>query len=73
MDGKGRAIDNIFTERFWRSLKWENVYLRDYERPKAARVGIAQYIEFYNSTRLDQSLEYHTPAQFYRGEVRPRD
>ncbi len=73
MDGKGRAIDNIFTERFWRSLKWENVYLRDYESPKAARAGIAEYIEFYNSTRLHQSLDYHTPVQFYRGEVRPRD
>lgn len=69
MDGKGRAIDNIFTERFWRSLKWENVYLRDYENPKAARSGIGEYIDFYNEVRPHQSLEYFTPAQLYTGQV----
>jgi putative transposase len=70
MDGRGRAIDNIFTERFWRSIKYENVYLRDYESPKEARAGIGEYIEFYNWRRLHQSLGYHTPARVYQGEVR---
>jgi putative transposase len=70
MDGKGRAIDNIFTERFWRSLKWENVYLRDYESPKVARSGIEEYITFYNEERPHQSLDYYTPAQLYRGQVK---
>jgi putative transposase len=69
MDGRGRAIDNIFTERFWRSIKQENVYLRDYESPKEARAGIGEYIEFYNWRRLHQSLGYYTPARVYQGEV----
>jgi len=68
MDGKGRAIDNIFTERFWRSLKWENVYLHDYESPKAARSGIGEYMEFYNERRPHQSLNYATLAQLYLGQ-----
>jgi putative transposase len=73
MDGRGRAIDNIFTERFWRSIKQENVYLRDYESPKEARAGIGEYIEFYNWRRLHQSLGYHTPARVYQGEVRLKE
>ncbi len=69
MDGKGRALDNIFTERFWRNLKYENVYLRDYDSPKAARAGIGEYMEFYNQRRLHQSLEYNTPAELYSGQI----
>jgi putative transposase len=65
MDGKGRAIDNIFTERFWRSLKYEEVYLHDYESPRQARHGLATYLSFYNQKRLHQSLDYQTPAEVY--------
>lgn len=67
MDGKGRALDNIFSERFWRSLKYEAVYLHDYETPRAARLGIGEYIEFYNQKRPHQALEYRTPAALYGG------
>ena len=65
MDGKGRAIDNIFTERLWRTLKYEDVYLKDYASPREARQGIDQYLLFYNLERPHQSLEYQTPAQVY--------
>ena len=61
MDGRGRALDNIITERFWRSIKYEEVYLNEYSSPREARTGIKQYIEFYNDTRLHQSLGYQTP------------
>ena len=66
MDGRGRAIDNIFTERFWRSLKYEEVYLHSYTAPKEARQGIGRYMEFYNHERLHQALAYRTPAEVYR-------
>lgn len=65
MDGKGRALDNIFTERFWRSLKYEDVYLNDYLSPKEARAGLTRYLHFYNFERPHQSLDYLTPAQVY--------
>lgn len=65
MDGRGRALDNIFTERLWRSLKYEEVYLHDYETPRQARLGIAAYFTFYNEKRLHESLGYHTPAEVY--------
>lgn len=65
MDGKGRASDNIFTERLWRSLKYEEVYLHDYQSPKEARTGIGRYLDFYNHERLHQSLNYQTPAEVY--------
>lgn len=67
MDGKGRAIDNVFTERLWRSLKYEEVYLKDYQSPREARTGITQYLDFYNHERLHQSLGYQTPAEVYFG------
>jgi putative transposase len=69
MDGKGRALDNIFTERFWRSLKYENVYLHDYASPREARAGIVAYIDLYNHRRPHQSLQYRTPASVYHKEV----
>jgi putative transposase len=65
MDGKGRALDNIFTERLWRTIKYEEVYLHDYQTPKQARTGLTAYFDFYNSHRPHQSLRYLTPAEVY--------
>jgi len=65
MDGKGRAFDNIFVERLWRSLKYEEVYLKDYEGVREAEGGIDTYFSFYNNERPHQSLGYLTPAQVY--------
>ena len=65
MDGKGRALDNILTERLWRTLKYEEVYLHDYANPKEARHGIGGYFDFYNHRRIHQSLDYQTPAEVY--------
>lgn len=65
MDGKGRALDNIFIERLWRSVKYENVYLNVYENGLSLWKGLDQYFQFYNHERLHQSLEYHTPNQKY--------
>ncbi len=69
MDGKGRAIDNVFTERLWRSVKYEEVYLNDYASPREARRGLAGYLDFYNNERPHQSLRYRTPAELYFGDV----
>ena len=66
MDGKGRATDNIFIERVWRSLKYEDVYLRDYATLAEAQVGIAKWIRFYNMRRPHQSLDNRTPMEVYR-------
>ena len=65
MDGRGRFSDNIFVERLWRSLKYEEVYLRAYESVAEARQGIASYFEFYNNERLHQALGYRTPRQVF--------
>ena len=59
-------MDNIFIERLWRSLKYEEVYLKDYESVKEAQAGIGRYFRFYNQERLHQSLDYRTPAAIYR-------
>ncbi len=67
MDGQGRALDNIFMERFWRSVKYEEVYLHDYTTPRIARQGLTRYIEFYNCERPHQALSYRTPAELYGG------
>jgi putative transposase len=67
MDGRGRALDNIFVERLWRSLKYEDIYLRDYESVKQAREGISRYFGFYNNERLHQSLAYRCPRDVYLG------
>lgn len=67
MDGRGRCMDNIFIERLWRSLKYEEVYLKDYESVREARTGIERYFRFYNQERLHQSLGYGTPAAIYQG------
>jgi putative transposase len=66
MDGKGRALDNIFTERLWRSVKYEEVYLHEYRTPKDAFHGLSRYFDFYNHRRLHQSLDYRTPAEVYQ-------
>lgn len=65
MDGRGRCMDNIFTERFWRSLKYEEVYLKSYESVREAVEQIGKYIVFYNTKRPHQSLDYATPADIY--------
>ena len=65
MDGKGRALDNIFTERLWRTVKYEEVYLHDYQTPKQARSQLTAYFDFYNDHRPHQSLGYLTPAEVY--------
>jgi putative transposase len=65
MDGRGRALDNIFVERLWRTVKYEEVYLKDYETPPEAMRGLAQYFAFYNDQRLHQALAYQTPAAVY--------
>lgn len=67
MDGKGRAFDNIFTERLWRSLKYEEVYLADYGNLREARQGIDQYFQFYNNERPHQALKYRRPVDLYLG------
>jgi len=66
MDGRGRCFDNIFIERLWRSLKYEEVYLHDYTRVPEARTGIGNWFRFYNHERPHQSLDYRTPAGLYR-------
>jgi putative transposase len=65
MDGKGRALDNIFVERLWRSVKYEEVYPNDYASPREARQGLARYLAFYNEERPHQALGYQTPAEVY--------
>lgn len=70
MDGKGRWIDNVFIERFWRSLKYENVYLHAYEDLRAARRGIEVYIAYYNGRRRHASLGRRTPDRVYAGDGR---
>jgi putative transposase len=67
MDGKGRCIDNVFVERLWRSLKYEDVYLKDYTNLVEARAGISRYFHFYNTRRRHQALGHQTPADFYDG------
>ena len=68
MDGKGRCFDNIFTERLWRTVKYEDVYIKSYTTPRETRLGIESYFEFYNNKRLHQSLDYQTPAEVYFGK-----
>jgi len=65
MDSRGRALDNIFTERFWRSLKYEDIYLKEYETVLEVKEGISKYMLFYNTDRAHQSLKYKTPEEVY--------
>ena len=69
MDGKGRWVDNVFVERLWRSLKYEEVYLKAYETVAEARQGMANYFRLYNRERRHQGLNRQTPDQVYEGSV----
>jgi putative transposase len=66
MDGRGRYLDNIFTERLWRTIKYEEVYLHEYTCSREARRGLSRYLDFYNHERLHQALGYRTPASIYK-------
>jgi putative transposase len=65
MDGRGRCLDNIFTERLWRTVKYEDIYIKGYEMVADVQKGLMEYFTFYNSKRPHQSLNYETPDQFY--------
>lgn len=65
MDGRGRVFDNIFAERLWRSVKYEEVYLHDYRSVIEAKERLGDYLSFYNNERLHQSLKYRTPREIY--------
>ena len=65
MDGRGRCLDNIFVERLWRTVKYEEVYLHDYQTPTEAYLGLKKYLEFYNTQRYHQALGYKTPYEVY--------
>lgn len=65
MDGRGRALDNVFIERLWRSVKYEDIYLRDYADGHALHAGLSRYFHFYNHERPHSSLDNQTPAQVY--------
>ena len=67
MDGRGQVWDNIFVERLWRTVKYEEVYLKSYETVSEAREGLAGYFHFYNNERLHQALGYRTPREVYFG------
>ncbi len=68
MDGKGRYLDNIIVERLWRSVKYEEVYLKAYQNGSEARKGIDDYLGFYNRERPHQALSYRTPGQVFQEE-----
>ena len=70
-DGRGRALDNVMIERLWRTVKYEDIYLRDYADLREARTGLERYFAFYNQERLHQALQYRTPAQVILDGVLP--
>jgi putative transposase len=65
MDGRGRALDNIFVERLWRTVKYENIYMNEYKTVPELRSGLKDYFKFYNQERLHQSLDYQTPNEVH--------
>jgi putative transposase len=69
MDGRGRALDNVFVERLWRTVKYENVYLQNYETGAECHAGLKSFLTFYCEERPHQSLDYRTPAEVYRSEA----
>ncbi len=71
MDGKGAWRDNVFVERLWRSIKYEEVYLRAYDSVSVARDSIARYLAFYNTRRPHSSLDGQTPDQAYNVRLQP--
>jgi len=73
MDGVNRALDNIYIERFWRALKYEDIFLKDYESMAELKEGIKRYVKFYNTERFHQSLDYLTPEHVYDSKFMPRE
>jgi putative transposase len=73
MDGKGRCLDNVFVERLWRSVKYEDLYLRGYQSVAQLRAGLSSYFRFYNGERRHQSLDYRTPQEVYGSRIRAED
>jgi putative transposase len=71
MDGRGSYTDNLFIERLWRTVKYEEVYLKAYQDGRDARIGIGNYFSFYNTQRPHQALAYRTPAEVFEGAVAP--
>ena len=69
-DGRGRALDNVFVERLWRSVKYEDIYINDYETVPELESGLAAYFRFYDEERPHQSLGYRTPAEVFRAGSR---
>jgi putative transposase len=69
-DGRGRALDNVFVERLWRSVKYEEIYIKDYERVPDLASGLMAYFRFYDEARPHQSLGYRTPGEVYRAGIR---
>ena len=65
MDGRGRALDNIMIERLWRTVKYEDIYIRDYQTPAEARYGLRKYFAYYNHRRRHKTLNHTTPARAY--------
>ena len=65
MDSKGRALDNIYVERLWRSFKYEDLYIKNYENMAELKKGVKKYFHFYNTERFHQSLNYETPSEIY--------
>lgn len=70
MDGRGRALDNVFVERLWRSVKYEDIYIKDYEQVVELVAGLTAYFHFYNEERPHQSLKYQAPGAFYRARTK---
>jgi putative transposase len=70
MDGKGRALDNVMVERFWRSIKYEDIYIKDYSNMEELKLGIRKYIYMYNNSRPHSTFEYHTPQEVYLGKYK---
>jgi putative transposase len=68
-DGRGRALDNVFVERLWRSVKYEDIYIKDYERVRELESGLTAYFRFYDEERPHQSLDYRTPGEVYRAGI----
>jgi putative transposase len=68
-DGRGRGLDNVMVERLWRTVKYEDIYLRDYQDVGAARIGLGKYFGFYNTERPHQNLDYRTPLEVIKGTL----
>lgn len=69
MDGKGRALDNVFVERLWRTVKYDDIYLRDYKTVKECKQGLKEFFDYYNNKREHSSLDYNYPAEVYFSKV----